>query len=170
VNLLLAQFWQGGPGGPAVALVVKANDGFACSILIRNNQTGANPGSTKVIDVPLGTCAPDGNWHTALFHVRGGYQNNGQVQVWWDKDPGPNPTQTVTAHYEGNVGYVPGQCVHVNGTGPCQTKSDGTIPVANSSLVALYGPYRPNDSVKEQLFLANIKFANNIGCADPRTP
>jgi hypothetical protein len=157
VDLILAQWWQGGDAGPPVSLVEKGKGNFECDIHVRNNQTGGNPSAPTHV-LPLGTCRNDGLWHTFLFHIRAGYSNDGIVEVWKDTVVGPP-----TAAYAGNVGYDPNQCVSVNGTGACQGGN------ANAKLMAFYGPYRPLDSVQEQMFFANIKFAYDRQSADPTT-
>jgi hypothetical protein len=160
VSLILAQWWQGSPYGPPVSLVEKADGAFACDVLIRNDQTGGNPGA-PTLDLPLGTCSGDGSWHAFLFHIRAGFAGDGIVEVWKDKMVGPP-----LASYAGNVGYDPSACVYVNGQASqgCQGGN------ANAELTAFYGPYRPLDTVREQLFFANLKFAYDRASADPTAP
>jgi Polysaccharide lyase len=160
VDLTLAQWWQGLAGSPPVTLVETAKSptaaGFACDVLVRNNQTGGNP-SAKVNHIPLGTCKKDGLWHPFLIHIRADWSGNGLVEVWLDGLP--------KGSYSGNVGYQPGKCVTING-GPTCLNSE----VAKPTLSAFYGLYRPRDTVAEQVFYSNIKFAYDRQSADPMTP
>jgi hypothetical protein len=162
VNLVLAQWWQGLAGSPPVVLIAKANGGFTCEVQVRNNATGGNPGATipPTNIIPLGTCPNDDQWHPFLIHITSGWNGNGLVEAWLDN------LTVAKGSYSGSVGYPPGQCATVNGVP--RTCNNGNV--ANSTLDTHFGPYRPSDHAKEQMFFANIKFGPTRASADPTTP
>jgi hypothetical protein len=151
--------------------VLKANDNYECEVAIRNNQTGGNP-SAAVNWLDLGQCEPGGSnggtWHTFLIHIYADTGSNGLVQVW--KDVTPLPSASPTAQYTGPVGYVPGQCVQVNGDQGCENPSPSPAPTAASKFATYIGPYRPSDDHEVKAFYANVKFAYSEASADPTQP
>jgi hypothetical protein len=170
VNVILAQWWQGSPFSPPVSFELQANDNYACGLAIRNNATGGNPDAIPTW-APLGTCTPGsangGTWHTLLVHIYAD-PTSGEVQAWMDVTPGPSTSPTVQV--TGAIGYVPGDCVQVNGDQGCQNATPSPAPTAASKYTTYIGPYRPSDENEVKIFFANIKIATSEASADPTKP
>jgi hypothetical protein len=175
VNVILAQWWQGVPFSPPVDLILKANDNYECYVEVRNDSTGGNPSATAY-EIDAGSCAPTNSggaiqWHQFLFHIRFGNQNDGLVEIWH------NNMTTPVNQYTGNVGYIPGQCVYINGQSNDGCLGGGATPAppadaptpANDS-TAYFGPYRPSDAHKIIMYITNVKFAKAQADADPTQP
>jgi hypothetical protein len=176
-NVLLAQWWQGEPFSPPVDLILKANANYECFVDIRNNNTGGNP-SAVPIDLDAGSCAPTdagGNilWHQFRIHIRFGYENDGIVQVWHN-----NMTTPVINESGIDVGYVPGECVYIEGNvnNGCLSNGGATpappdvAPTPSNKMTAYFGPYRPSDPHTIIMYITNVKFAKDEDSADPTTP
>jgi hypothetical protein len=171
VDVILAQWWQGSPFSPPVSLVLKANDNYECYVVIRNNKSGGNPDTTKATWLDIGQCTPGsangGTWHTFVIHIYADTSSNGEVQAWLDTPLSDAPTKQVSSI---NVGYVPGQCVQVNGDEGCEDPSPSPAPTAASKFATYIGPYRPSDENEVKVFFANVKFAYSEASADPTQP
>jgi hypothetical protein len=112
-------------------------------------------------------------WHQFLIHVRFGYEGDGMVQVW-DNNVG---SATPLAQYTGDVGYVPGQCVYIEGSASNGCLGNGSTPAPpdaaptpSNKMTAYFGPYRPSDPNTVIMYITNVKFAADQNSANPSTP
>jgi hypothetical protein len=169
VNVILAQWWQGSPYSPPVSLILEeGNANYECQVVIRNNKSGGNPGATAAV-LDLGSCDPGspdgGTWHTFVIHIYADTNSNGEVQAWLDTPLKDAPTKQISGI---NVGYIPGECVMVDGSSPCPSPSPAAT--AAPKFATYIGPYRPADDETVKVFFANVKFAYSEASADPTQP
>ena len=103
---LIAQWWQGAPFSPPVALELlpslRPTDGPEVAFSLRNTETGGNPSAHTVelhLDPPLRLAR--GRWVRFVVGARFASHEDGALQVWVDGSRAP------AVSWKGSLGYDP---------------------------------------------------------------
>ena len=101
---LIAQWWQGAPFGPPLALDLlpakSASDDVPIAFGIRNSQTGGNPGAPTIYQTPDHTkVLKRGVWYHFIVGTKFGIHEDGELKVWVGNDSRPE------LDWHGSIGY-----------------------------------------------------------------
>lgn len=147
----IAQWWQGGPYGPPLALGISGVSGNSATykLQVLNDMTLGNPSSVPVI-LATGSI-PFNSWNTFVTETTMGYNNNGNVQLW--------ENGTLVVNWSGLVGYNPA-------TIPYNNPPAGTNP-PNSAFDVFVGPYRDEQSTQQVEYFDQMRWADSYASALP---
>jgi Polysaccharide lyase len=146
----IAQWWQGAPYGPPLALeLVGESNGMAqYNLVVHNDMTDGNPSS--VPDTVWTGTLPFDSWNTFVVMTDMDYSGNGEIELWQNGN--------LLTTWTGVVGYDPSGYPYDLPTG---------INHPNQKFNVYFGPYRPGqDSEQEELF-DDVRWANDFGDAVP---
>ena len=156
-SYLLAQWWQGDPFGPPLALELlnsadPADDpGIVFAIL--NDQTGGNPSAKVVHAYPKHIRElARGRWYYFICRVKVSYgaQVEGRLDVWINRDPVRGEPDVLSI---GNIGYNPSLTAGQLGF------TTGDLTVHPNRRMQLYvGPYRDRMTTKQTLYYDHISY------------
>ena len=129
----IAQWWQGSPYSPPLALDIigETNGMVSYSLQVHNDATKGNPSSVPVT-VGTGTI-PFDSWNTFVVMTDMDYNGNGQIKLWQNG--------TLLMNWTGAVGYDPS-------TIPYKNPPIGTAN-PNSHFDVFLGPYRPIQNTEQ---------------------
>ncbi|HUB24916.1 MAG TPA: heparin lyase I family protein [Tepidisphaeraceae bacterium] len=147
----IAQWWQGSPYSPPLALDLTGSSNGAADyeLIVHNDTTMGNPSSTPVV-LMTGTI-PFDSWNTFVVETDMDYSGDGQVALW------ENGTELVD--WTGAVGYNPS-------TIPYKNPPEGTAN-PNQNFDVFIGPYRTIQDTQQQELFDDVRWANTQADATP---
>jgi len=151
---LFAQWWQGSPYAPPVALdIIPNTNPIEYHIVVHNTDTWGNPSAVPiVIPVPGGNLSFD-TWHTVVVMVIPDYYGyNGEITLWEDGQQ--------LVDWQGKVGYDPS-------VRPYAQPDNPNVAYPNQNLNVYFGPYRNRQNTTQQLFFDEIRFTDTYAEAVP---
>ena len=147
----VAQWWQGSPYTPPLSVTITGGTPSAAKYEVRvyNNATLGNPSSVPLV---LGTgTIPLDTWTPFVVMSIMDYSGQGQVKLWQDG------TQLIG--WTGAVGYDPT-------TIPYNNPPAGTAN-PNAAFDVFIGPYREQQSTRQQFFYDEVRWADTFAQATP---
>jgi len=155
---VLAQWWQGAPFGPPLALQllnsVHPEDDPRIVFAIHNDQTGGNPSAKVVYAYPKVVCElVRGRWYYFICRVKVSYDARveGRLEVWINRDPVPGEQDVLST---GNIGYNPRLTAAQLGF----TNGDLTAH-PNPRMQIEVGPYRDRMTTTQTFYYDHISYA-----------
>jgi len=150
---LIAQWWQGVPYSPPLALDIfpakSAAGDVPVAFGIHNSQTGGNPSASTIFvrlkDTPA---LKRGLWYHFLIGTRFGTHSDAELEVWLDNRP--------EADWHGSIGYNANLIAHQLGysTGPDQNKHP------NKGIDVFIGPYRDRMQSRQVFYFKEIGYGS----------